>query len=108
MFFGKLIRDKIPADIKKSGNFARTHTASDEEYFDALVNKAKEEINELASAPTENMKIEEMADVLEVIHAIGDHLKLDPKMVEQTRLQKREQKGGFKEKLILDEVNYKS
>jgi predicted house-cleaning noncanonical NTP pyrophosphatase (MazG superfamily) len=104
MKYGKLIRDKIPEEIKQNGNTAITHQAEDEEYFQSLINKVKEEVNELAVA-SNYRKSDEMADILEVIYALRDYLKLDSEEIERLRVGKFEKKGGFTKRLILDEVN---
>ena len=103
MLYGKLVRDKIPDEIKENGNTPITHRAEDTEYFNALINKIKEETNELAVASY--TRKEEMADVLEVVYAIRDYLNLDPEEIEQIRQIKRDKKGGFENRIILEEVN---
>lgn len=103
MTYGKLVRDKIPDEIKERGNTPVIHTAEDQEYFSALINKVKEEANELAVASY--TRKEEMADVLEVVYAIREYLNLDPEEIEQIRQTKRNKKGGFEKRIILEEVN---
>ena len=50
------------------------------------------------------MNIEEMADVLEVIHAICDIKGIDKNQIESVRLKKAEDRGAFKQQIILEET----
>jgi len=100
MKYNKLVRDRIPEIIKKDNSFPITHIADDEEYWDKLKDKLKEEVDEFLKESTE----EELADILEIVYAIRDHMKINPEKLEQTRKQKAQKRGGFKKKIILDEV----
>jgi len=103
MISGKLVRDKIPEEIKQNGNTPVTHRAEDTEYFNALINKIKEDANEVALASY--TKKTAMADLLEVAYAIRDYLELDPDEIEQLRKSIKDKKGGFEDRTILEEVN---
>ncbi len=100
MKYNKLVRDKIPEIIKKDNSTPITHIADDEEYWDKLKDKLKEEVDEFLKQSTE----EELADILEIVYAIRDHMKINPEKLEQTRQQKAQKRGGFKKKIILDET----
>ena len=69
--------------------------ASEEEYRAELIKKLAEEIAEFSEAGD----IEELADVMEVVEA----LKALPEYadVEHVRLQKKADRGGFTQRLIL-------
>ena len=98
----KLVRDNIPKIIndqeKQSCEYYTIE--NEEEYFKYLVRKVIEEINEFYETPTS----EEMADVVEVLLTIGQLKKLNYKTIEQTRLNKLIEKGGFKKKYVLKRV----
>jgi len=47
--------------------------------------------------------IEEMADILEVIDAICDYKKFDKDELQKTKNKKAEDRGKFRDKIILDE-----
>lgn len=101
MKFNKLIRDKIPEIIKKNNEIPVTYIAGDEEYFIKLKEKLEEEIKEFL----EEGRDEELADILEVIYAICDFKHINRKELEEMRKKKAEERGGFKNKIILEEIN---
>jgi predicted house-cleaning noncanonical NTP pyrophosphatase (MazG superfamily)/SAM-dependent methyltransferase len=98
MIYNKLIRDKIPEIFKDSKMLL--HTANDKEYWQKLVEKLQEEVDEFKKDQTE----EELADILEVISAICDYKKINKAHLQKIRLDKLKKRGGFKKKLILEEV----
>lgn len=100
MKYNKLIRDKIPEIIKNKGTVPITHIASDEEYQQKLKAKLQEEVDEFLKDSNE----EELADILEVIYALCDLYDIDKDKLEQLRKDKAEKRGGFKDKIILDET----
>ena len=100
MRYNKLVRDKIPEIIKNKGAIPITHIASDEEYWQKLKEKLQEEVNEF----TKEGNDEEIADILEVIYTIRDYKKIDKNELELLRKKKAEERGGFKNKIILDET----
>tara|TARA_Y100000034_G_scaffold136332_1_gene212249 strand:+ start:2819 stop:3130 length:312 start_codon:yes stop_codon:yes gene_type:complete len=100
MKYNKLVRDKIPTIIRKSGKKFSMHTAVDKEYQQKLWEKLKEEVEEFKFVPCE----EEMADILEVLEAITVFYELDPYDVETARQIKAGSRGSFKDRIILEEV----
>lgn len=93
--YNKLVRDKIPEILNQKNISYKKRIADDKEYKIELVKKLLEETNEFVETPTE----EELADVIEVIMALK---KLDEySNVEVVRNSKREERGGFEEKIIL-------
>ena len=100
MEYNKLVRDKIPEIIKNKGKIPITHIASDNEYWQKLKEKIQEEIDEFMKDGNE----EELADILEVVYAICDHKKIDKKKLELLRKKKADERGGFKNRIILDKT----
>lgn len=98
--YNKLVRDKIPAIIEASGKKANVGVMSDQEYEKALDVKLYEELNEY----NEEKDINELADLIEVIYAIVEQKGLSIEEFEKIRSAKKEERGGFKEKLILYNV----
>ena len=70
------------------------------EYEEKLKAKLQEEVDEFIKDSNE----EELADILEVIYALCDFYKIDKNKLEETRIKKRKKRGGFKNKIILQEV----
>ncbi|MDA2936226.1 nucleoside triphosphate pyrophosphohydrolase [Patescibacteria group bacterium AH-259-L05] len=100
MKYNKLVRDKIPEIIKNKGVAPITHIADDEEYWQKLKEKFQEEVDEFLKDGNE----EELADILEVIYAICDFKNFDKEKLELLRKKKAEGRGGFRNKVILDET----
>lgn len=99
--FNKLVRDKIPEIILRNGGTPEYEILKDDEYIKMLDNKLLEECNEVLSALDTQDKIEELADLMEVIMAIAKYLKIDFKKLENMRLEKRSKRGGFDSKIFL-------
>ena len=74
----------------------RTHILSNEEYIVALEAKLNEEVAEYQA----DKNLEEMADVLEVLHAICVARGYSLAELEAMRANKAEKRGGFKEKIL--------
>ena len=100
MKYNKLVRDKIPEIIKKKGEVLITHIASDDEYWKKLKEKLQEEVDEFLK----NSNKEELADILKIIYVLRDLYKIDKDKFEQLRKEKVDKRGGFKNKIILDET----
>ena len=98
--YNKLVRDKIPEEIKKKGKVPKTHIAEREEYWEKLKEKLTEEVEEFLMEDNK----EELGDIMEVIDAIYKFKGFDRKEVDKIRERKKEKKGSFNERIILDEV----
>lgn len=99
--FGKLVRDRIPEIIAANGETAIVRTLDEAEFSRALLDKLSEEVGEVKEA-TGKQILTELADVLEVLHAIArtQGLSFDAVIEEQTR--RREKRGGFEKKIYLE------
>lgn len=93
---GKLVRDKIPQIIMSDGKIPIVRTLSDEEYLTELDRKLDEEVAEYQA----DKSLEEMADVLEVLFAICEARGHSVDELMKVRDEKRENRGGFKEKIF--------
>jgi predicted house-cleaning noncanonical NTP pyrophosphatase (MazG superfamily) len=98
--YDKLVRDRIPEIIRKRGGVPLTHTADDPEYGQKLKEKLREEVKEFLEKDT----AEELADILEVIEALCAFRGIDREELERLRRQKAAERGGFRGRVILDEV----
>ena len=69
--YNKLVRDKIPNIIKEKGETPIIKTLNEIEYKKELENKLYEEYKEVIES-NGNDRIEELADMLEVIRALAN------------------------------------
>lgn len=99
MKYNKLIRDKIPEIIAAKGGTSRTHIADSAEYWNKLKEKLAEEVAEFAK----DESAEELADILEVIDAICEFKEFDAGSLRELQKRKKDERGGFKKYIILEE-----
>lgn len=102
--YNKLVRDRIPEIIEKTGKKFSTRILDDNEYIKELKKKSFEELQEYVETNNNEDAIEELADVLEIIHALAECHGASIEEVEVVRKQKADKRGGFKEKIFLIEV----
>lgn len=93
----KLIRDRVPEIMEKDGKVAKTHVASDDEFRHLLVMKLIEEAHEFKLKPS----VDELGDVLEVIHALSEQYGGFVK-VDDARIRKSAERGNFSKRIVLD------
>lgn len=102
--YKKLVRDRIPEVIAEDGKKFSTRILNNEEYINELKKKSYEELDEYMNADNNEDAIEELSDLLEIIHALAEYHESSFEKVEEVRQKKAEQRGGFKEKIFLIEV----
>lgn len=100
----KLVRDRIPEIIEGTGKQFSTKIMANEEYIKELKKKSFEELEEYINAENDQDAIEELADLLEIIHALAETHGASFEKVEEVRQKKAAKRGGFKEKIFLIEV----
>ena len=98
--YNKLVRDHIPEIIEASGKTCVTEILSDEDYLRMVDAKLDEELAEYHK----DQNIEELADLMEVIHAAAIARGYTLEELEQVRAEKAEKRGGFAKKILLKEV----
>jgi predicted house-cleaning noncanonical NTP pyrophosphatase (MazG superfamily) len=98
--YPKLVRDKVPYIIKKSGRCPIIHTATDEEYKEKLNQKLLEKVFEYSWSG----RIEELVDVMEVVYAIAKKRGINKIDLYRLQRKKAKEKGKFLCRIILDEV----
>ena len=92
----KLVRDKIPEIIKKSGLNPIIKILSDEEYLIELDKKLNEEVKEYQ----ESKSLEEMADILEVLFAICKARGYSIDELMKAKEEKSKNRGAFNNKIF--------
>ncbi|WP_026575702.1 nucleoside triphosphate pyrophosphohydrolase [Bacillus sp. UNC438CL73TsuS30] len=102
--YNKLVRDRIPEIIDNTGKTFSTKTLNNDEYITELRKKSFEELEEYMNTNNNEDAIEELADLLEIIHSLAEYHGASIEKVEEVRQKKAEKRGGFKEKIFLIEV----
>ncbi|AKB52297.1 hypothetical protein MSBRW_3044 [Methanosarcina barkeri str. Wiesmoor] len=93
----KAVRDFIPEIFKLSGKECMIRELSDSSFLPELENKLEEELKEYL----ESKKLEELADLLEVIYRIAELRGSSKAELETIRQRKKHEKGGFEKNLLL-------
>ena len=94
----KLVRNRILEIIEKNGGLAVWHTANDDEFREMAYAKLLEEASEVATDRNKG----EVADLLEILYGICTLENWNMEEIEEIRLQKLEERGGFDQRIILD------
>lgn len=102
--YHKLVRDQIPEIIQNTGKNLKTEILSNERYLEELKKKLNEEVAEYQDSATDSEALEELADALELIHALAHQHGGSIHEVEQIRKNKAAERGSFREKIFLIEV----
>ena len=101
VIFNKLVRDKIPEYLCHKGKKATYEIIEDEKKYNGfLKQKLQEEVTEFL----QDDSLEELADILEVIYALVESKEHSIKDLENCRIKKLEERGGFKKRIFLFEV----
>lgn len=98
--YNKLIRDNNVKIMEDKGCKVTYEILDDRRYGEELDKKLKEEVNEYLA----DYSAEEMADVMEVIYAMLEFRGMTMDDVEKVRIEKRNRKGAFKNKVFLKNV----
>lgn len=91
----KLIRDKIPDFLNSRDIQFSKRVMEQDEFIQRLKNKLMEESKEVVDASSQDELVEEIADVLEVLHTLLKVNNLTLKNAEQKRIEKHKKSGGF-------------
>ncbi|AJH72897.1 putative phosphoribosyl-ATP pyrophosphohydrolase [Bacillus cereus ATCC 4342] len=103
--YNKLVRDRIPEIIENNGKTFTTRILNEKEYIEEVSKKTQEELAEYLEAESKEHKVEELADLLELVNALAQYEGVTLEDVEQVRKQKAEKRGGFQERVFLVEVH---
>ena len=98
--YNKLVRDRIPEVIEKSGSTCEIEIVKGKEKQEVLEKKLLEEVNEYM----EDKNLEELADVMEVLFGLANELGYSEEDLLNKRNEKLQERGGFKEGIVLKSV----
>lgn len=101
--YNKLVRDKIPEIIKNKGEEAIVSILSDEKYKQELEKKLYEEYLEVIHSSGRD-RIEELADILEIIKALSKLENSNLEEVIEVSKEKVKKRGAFDKKIYLEKV----
>lgn len=101
--YKKLVRDNIPDIIRKNGEEPIIEILDNKRYKEELDKKLKEECNEVINANGID-RIEELADLLEVMYSLVELEDKTIEDVEKVRIEKKLKRGGFSKKIYLKGV----
>lgn len=104
MVYDKLVRDNIPEIIASNGDEPYFRELSDEEYWDYLLKKDSEELEEVKYAISLDERKNELADKLELIRAMAEFSGFTLEDVIEEANRKKEKRGGFNKKILLEKV----
>lgn len=93
----KLVRDNVPSIIESKGKVCQFKKLGYQEYLEELDKKLDEEVAEYHASKS----IEELADIVEVIHAICKSSGVSVSELERVRKEKAEHKGKFRNRTYL-------
>lgn len=100
VFYNKLIRDRIPEIIERSGKKPIIEQLDLDSYKKYLDIKLGEELQEYL----ESDEVDELADLVEVAYAILKYKGVDISEFEMLLIKKTESRGAFSKRLLLKEV----
>jgi len=99
--YHKLVRDKIPEIIEGKGEIAVTKRLTNEEYWNALLEKALEELNEVRSAEDLEETKTELADLLEIVRAMAEYKGFSLEEIIEEANNKAGARGKFADRIFL-------
>lgn len=102
--YNKLVRDKTLEIIQSDGLAYNARILKSGELLKEVKEKMIEEAKEFHAAETVNESVEELADVLELIHTALSTLGVTYEELDEVRLQKKVKRGGFEKAVYLVDV----
>jgi predicted house-cleaning noncanonical NTP pyrophosphatase (MazG superfamily) len=99
--FDKLVRDKIPTDMKDNGNIVSMQKLSGYDYLAALQAKFLEEAKEIDLHDREEA-LKELADLQEVLDCMVSALDSNAKEIAQLQAIKNGKAGSFKDGVYIE------
>ena len=103
--YNKLVRDNIPEIIISNGGKPFTRILDDSEYKFELEKKLYEEYQEVLDTTTSEERIEELADMVEIIGILARLAGKNLEDVLEVAKNKSNKRGGFEKKIFLEKVD---
>jgi predicted house-cleaning noncanonical NTP pyrophosphatase (MazG superfamily) len=98
--YNKLVRDRIPEIITRSGRQWETSTTAPAEFDVALREKLVAEATEAKDADASHL-VTELADIQEVMQTLMQLHGITTEMVQREQEKRRQERGGFEKRLTL-------
>lgn len=105
--YNKLVRNNILEIIEAEGLSYNARTLENEEFLSEIKKKLYEEVKEFDGTANEQDAVEELADVLELVHAALKVYNKSFEELEAVRVNKKAKRGGFDKGLYLIDVEDK-
>ena len=102
--YDKLVRDNIPEIIKSNNGEPYFRKMNDDEYWEYLLKKDNEELEEVKTASSLEEIKQELADKLELIRAMAEFNGFALQDIINEADRKKEKRGGFQKRLLLEKV----
>lgn len=102
--YNKLVRDNIPDICRANGEEPITRVLSDKEYWEYLLRKDGEELEEVRTAESLEERKKELADKLELIIAMAKYNGFSLEDIIAEADKKKQKNGGFEKRLLLEKV----
>ena len=102
--YDKLVRDKIPEIIEANGEKPITRILGDDEYWEYLLKKDQEELEEVREATSILERKKELADKLELICTMAIYNGFSLEDILEDANQKEQKNGGFSKRILLEKV----
>lgn len=93
--YNKLVRDRILEIIAADGLSYNARTLRPEEHLTEIKHKLYEEVKEFDATTNDTDALEELADVLELMHAALKVYGKSYAELEAVRVKKKDERGGF-------------
>ena len=103
--YNKLVRDNIPEIIIGNGGLPSVRVLDSDEYKSELERKLGEEYQEVLGTTTRNDRLEELADMLEIIESLANIEDSSLDSVIEIAKEKKLKRGGFNKRIFLESVD---
>ena len=104
IIYNKLVRDNIPDICEANNEKAVTRILSDWEYWECLLKKDAEELEEVKLAQDLDERKKELADKLEVLRAMAEFNGFTLEEILKEAQKKKLKNGGFNKRIFLEKV----